>query len=186
MMSSATSKDIKASSNGKEAVFGGVVTGIKQILDRKQKPMAFVTVEDKEGQAEAILFSDILEKTRQNVQDDGVVLLKGKISNRNGGEGKLLVSSVTPVSEDHFPSSKEVHFTLDMETIREENIAALKNLLAAHTGEAKIYFHLKEGGRRTHVIKAKSQGVKLDYDLVAQLIATIGPDNIRLIPTSGP
>ena len=78
-MSSATSKDIKASSNGKEAVFGGVVTGIKQILDRKQNPMAFVTVEDREGQAEAILFSDVLEKSRSNVHDDGVVLLKGKI-----------------------------------------------------------------------------------------------------------
>jgi hypothetical protein len=58
-------------------------------------------------------------------------------------------------------------------------------LLAAHAGDAKIYFHLKEGGRRTHVIAARSQGVKLDYDLVAQLSVTIGSENIRLIPTSG-
>jgi NADH:ubiquinone oxidoreductase subunit F (NADH-binding) len=42
---------------------------------------------------------------------------------------------------------------------------------------------LKEGGRRTHVIKARSQGVKLDYDLVTQLSATVGPENIRVIPS---
>jgi DNA polymerase-3 subunit alpha len=185
MMSSATSTDIKTSANGKEAVFGGLVTGVKQILDRKQNPMAFVTVEDREGQAEAILFSDVLERARQSVRDDGVVLLKGKISYRNGGEGKLLVNSVMPVSEDSFPVSREVHFTLDLDSMGEEKVEALKNLLAAHEGDAKIYFHLKEGGRRTHVIKAKSQGVKLDYDLVSQLSATVGPDNIRLIPASG-
>ena len=119
------------------------------------------------------------------MQEDGVVLLRGKISNRNGGEGKLLVNSVASVSEEEFPSSKEVHFTLDLATLGEEKVAELKSLLAAHAGDSKIYFHLKESGRRTHVIKARSQGVKLDYDLVAQLSATVGQDNIRLIPSSG-
>ena len=185
MMSSASSKDIKSSMNGKEAVFGGLVITIKQIMDKKQNPMAFVTIEDNEGQAEVILFSDVLEKTRQHVHEDGVVLLRGKISNRNGGEGKLLVNTVTPVGEDHFPKSKEVHFTLELETLGEEKVNELKTMLAAHVGDAKIYFHLKEGGRRTHVIKVKSHGVKLDYDLVALLSATLGPENIRLIPSTG-
>jgi DNA polymerase-3 subunit alpha len=185
MMSSATSKDIKASANGKDTVFGGLVIHVKQTLDRKQNPMAFVTVEDREGQAEAIVFSDVLEKARGHLQEDGVVLLKGKISNRNGGEGKILVNSVTPVSEVHFPSTKEVHFTLDLETLGEEKVDELKNLMAAHTGEAKVYFHLKEAGRCTHVIAARSLSVKLDYDLVSKLSSAVGPDNIRLIPSSG-
>jgi DNA polymerase-3 subunit alpha len=185
MMSSSTSKDIKASANGKDTVFGGLITNVKQILDRKQNPMAFVTIEDKEGQAEAVVFSDVLEKSRRHIHEDGVLLCKGKISNRNGGEGKLLVNTVTPVDEDSFPSSKEAHFTLDLDSLGDEKVAELKALLAAHAGDAKIYFHLKEGGRRTHVIAARSQGVKLDYDLVAQLSVTIGSENIRLIPTSG-
>jgi DNA polymerase-3 subunit alpha len=183
MMSSATSKDIKSSANGKEAVFGGLVVGLSQKTDRKNNPMAFVTIEDREGQAEAILFSDVLDKARQHIQEDGVVLLRGKISNRNGGEGKLLVNSVTPVSEEQFPSSKEVYVTLVLETLGQEKVEELKGLLSAHAGDAKIYFQLKEGGRRTHVIKARSQGVKLDYDLVSQLSATVGPENIRLIPS---
>ena len=183
MMSSTTSKDIKSTSNGKEAVFGGLVVGLSQKTDRKNNPMAFVTIEDREGQAEAILFSDVLDKARQHIQEDGVVLLRGKISNRNGGEGKLLVSSVTPVSEEKFPSSKEVYVTLDLETLGQEKVEELKGLLSAHTGDVKLYFQLKEGGRRTHVIKARSQGVKLDYDLVTQLSATVGPENIRVIPS---
>jgi DNA polymerase-3 subunit alpha len=185
MLSSASSRDIRASANGKEAVFGGLVITVKQIMDKKQNPMAFVTIEDRDGQAEVILFSDVLEKARQHVHEDGVLLLKGKISNRNGGEGKLLVNSVTPVSEESFPSSKEAHFTLDMEALGEDKVTELKTLIESHAGDAKVYFHLKEGGRRTHVIKARSQGIKLDYELVAHLSATLGPDNIRLIPSTG-
>jgi DNA polymerase-3 subunit alpha len=185
MMSNATSKDIKSGNNGREAVFGGLVITVKQILDRKQNQMAFVTVEDREGQAEAILFSSVLEKARQYVHEDAVVLLKGKISNRNGGEGKLLVDSVTTVSEEHFPLSKEVHVTLDLGVLGEETVQELKQLAAAKTGEAKMYFHLREGGRCTHVIAARSPGVKADYDFVSRLVATVGPDNIRLIPSSG-
>jgi DNA polymerase-3 subunit alpha len=185
MMSDATSKDIKGSVNGREAVFGGLVVSVKKILDKKQNPMAFVTVEDREGQAEAILFSSVLEKARPHVQEDAVVLLKGRISNRNGGEGKLLVDSVTPVSEEHFPASKEVHVTLDLGALGEETVEELKKLAAAKTGEAKIYFHLKDGGRCTHVIAARSHGVKADYEFVSLLGAAVGPDNIRLIPNSG-
>jgi len=184
MMSNTTSRNLKESSNGKEAVFGGLVTSVKFILDKKQNQMAFITIEDKEGQAEAILFSDVLDKTRQHIQEDGVLLLRGKVSNRNGGEGKLVVNSVTAVSEDSFPLSKEIHFTIDLEAVGEDKVTDLKNLLEKHDGDAKIYFHLKEAGRTTHVIKAKSQGVTLDYALVADLSAAIGAENIKLIPAA--
>jgi DNA polymerase-3 subunit alpha len=185
MMSNATSKDIKSGSNGREAMFGGLVITVKQILDKKQNQMAFVTVEDKEGQAEAILFASVLDKARRHIHEDAVVLLKGRVSNRNGGEGKLLVDSVTPVSEEQFPVSKEVHVTLDLGVIDVGTVEELKKLAAAKSGEAKMYFHLKDGGRCTHVIAARSPGVKLDYDFVTRLGAAVGTDNIRLIPSTG-
>jgi DNA polymerase-3 subunit alpha len=184
MMSDTSSTAIRAAAHEREVVFGGLVTNVKQILDRKQNPMAFVTVEDREGQVEAILFSDLLEKARPYLAEDGVVLLKGKISNRSGGEGKLLVNAIVPVSEEYFPESKEVHFTLDLETLAEAKIRALEEILAGRDGQTKIYFHLKEGGRRTHVIRARSQGVKLDYDIVSRLGAAVGTENIRLVPAS--
>lgn len=184
MMSNTTSKDLKSAGNGKDAVFGGLVINVKTILDKKQNQMAFVTVEDREGQAEVILFSDVLEKSRRLIQEDGVLLLRGKVSNRNGGESKLLVNSVASVTEDNFPSSKEVHFTVDLDTMGEDKIIALKNVLSKHGGESRIYFHVMEGGKKTHVIRAKSQGVRLDYDVVAALSVAIGAGNIKLVPAS--
>jgi DNA polymerase-3 subunit alpha len=185
MMSDATSKDIKSGTTGREAVFGGLVIAVKQILDRKQNQMAFVTVEDKEGQAEAIVFSSVLEKAKRHVHEDAVVLLRGKVSNRNGGEGKLLVDSVTPVSEEHFPVSKEVHVTLDLGVLKDKTVERLKELAAAKKGESKMYFHLRNGGKCTHVIAARSAGVKPDYEFVASLAEAVGTENVRLKPPTG-
>ena len=86
------------------------------------------------------------------------------------------------MSEEHFPVSKEVHVTLDLGMLEAQTVEEVKKLAAAKTGEAKMYFHLKEGGRCTHVIAARSPGVKPDYDFVSRLGAAVGPDNIRLIP----
>jgi DNA polymerase-3 subunit alpha len=184
MMSNTTSRSIKDAPNGERAVIGGLVTTVKTILDKNQRQMAFVTLEDSDGQTEVVLFSDVLEKSRRYVVEDSVVLVEGKVSKRNGGEGKVLVNTVVPVDGEQFPLSKEIHFTIDLNRVGEEKVDELKELLARHSGESKVFFHVKEGERRSCVIRSRSLGVKLDYDLVSTLSESIGAGNIRVIPTA--
>jgi DNA polymerase-3 subunit alpha len=184
MMCNSTSRAIKEAPNGERAVIGGLVISVKMILDRNQRQMAFVTLEDREGQAEVVVFSDVLEKSRPLIVEDRVLLVEGKVSKRNGGEGKVLVNTVVPVDADAFPASREVHFTIDLDRVGEEFVGELKSLLAKHEGDAKIFFHVKEGKKRTCVIRSRSQGVKLDYDLVSTLCDSIGADNIRVVPAA--
>jgi DNA polymerase-3 subunit alpha len=161
------------------------VTAVKFILDRNQRQMAFVTLEDRDGQTEVVVFADVLEKSRGFIADDAVVLVQGKISKRNGGEGKVLVDTVLAVNGDTFPPCREIHFTLDLEKTGEEKVTELKQVLSTHQGESKIFFHVREGAQPTAcVIRSKSQGVKLDYDVVSALCESIGADNIRVIPTA--
>ena len=184
MMCNSTSKKVKDSPNGDRVVIGGLVTSVKFILDRNQRQMAFVTLEDREGQSEVVVFADVLEKSRGFIVDDAVVLVEGKVSKRNGGEGKVLVNTVLAVDSEQFPACREVHFTLDLDTTGEEKVAELKQMLASHEGESKIFFHVKEGSKRACVIRSRSHGVKLDYDLVSTLSESIGADNIRVVPTA--
>ena len=152
------------------------------VIEHKGDKHPQLVIEDKEGQAEVVVFNDVLEKSRQLIQEDSVVLLEGKVSNRNRGEGKLIVKSVSSVDEERFPASKEIHFTLDLESMVEATLNDLKRILADHEGDSKVFFHIRENGRRAYVIRSKSRGVKLDYDLVGDLTASIGADNIKLVP----
>lgn len=184
LMCNTTSRAIREAPNGERAVVGGLVTSVKFILDRNQRQMAFVTLEDHEGQTEVVVFADVLEKSRASIIEDAVLLVEGKVSKRNGGDGKVLVNTVVPVNEQQFPASREIHFTLDLDKVGEEVVDDLKRVIAAHEGEAKIFFHVKEGGSRACVIRSRSQGVKLDYELVGALCDSLGADNVRVVPAA--
>jgi DNA polymerase-3 subunit alpha len=182
IFSTVTTAGLKTSSNGKHAVIGGVVTGVKNTVDKKQNPMAFVTVEDSHGQAEAVMFSEVFSKHKLHLSADRVLLFEGKVSCRDGGEGKLLVNSVTPIDGESPPESKEVHITFDLAAVGEREIDEVKQLLSKTPGESRVFLHLKEQGKKPCVVRSRSIGVRLDYELLSELSGSVGAKNIRLIP----
>lgn len=183
MMTNTSSRAVRERAAGERAILGGLVTGVKFIMDRNQKQMAFVTLEDRDGQTEVIIFSDVLERSRHLIVEDSVLLVEGKVSTRNGGDGKVLVSNLVPVSDDHFPVSREVHLTIDLDAMGVDKVDNLKDILAGHEGEAKVFFHVTEGGKRSCVVRSRARGINLDYELVSTLSASLGADNIRVIPS---
>jgi DNA polymerase-3 subunit alpha len=181
MMRTASSREIKEMPGGERALLGGLVTAVKNTTDRNQRPMAFVTIEDPEGQAEVVMFSDALEKSRRCVVENAIVLVDGRVSRRNGGEGKVIVNSVVAVGDDAGPTWREVHVTIDLDQMGEERVEDLKRTLSGHTGDARVFFHVREGGRRAYVIRARSQGVRVDPALLSGLAASVGASNVRLV-----
>ena len=182
MIRTTTSKELQEMPAGERAVLGGLVTAVKFTMDRNQRQMAFVTVEDPEGQAEVVMFSDVLEKARRFVVENQVVVVEGRVSRRAGGDGKMLVNTLLPVGDEPGPAWKEVHVTLDLDATPENTIDDMKRVLFAHTGDSRVFFHVREQGRRAYVIRARSQGVRVDPALVSGLSASIGARNVRLVP----
>jgi DNA polymerase-3 subunit alpha len=182
MIRTTSSKELAEMPAGERAVLGGLVTGVKFTMDRNQRQMAFVTIEDPEGQAEVVMFSDVLEKSRRFVTENNVVVVEGRVSRRTGGDGKVLVNTLLPVGSDPGPAWKEVHVTLDLDATPETTIEDMKRVLFAHSGDSRVFFHVREQGRRAYVIRARSHGVRVDPALVSGLSASIGARNVRLIP----
>lgn len=181
MIRTTSSKELLDMAANERAVIGGLITAVKLTMDRNQRQMAFVTIEDPEGQAEVVMFSDVLEKSRRFVAENNVVVVEGRVSRRAGGEGKVLVNTLLSVGEPG-PAWKEVHVTLDLDATPETTIDEMKKVLFAHTGDSRVFFHVREQGKSAYVIRARSQGVRVDTALVSGLSASIGARNVRLIP----
>jgi DNA polymerase-3 subunit alpha len=181
ILSTTTTMSLKSSPNGKHAAIAGLISSVKMTTDRKQNPMAFVTIEDRDGHAEAVLFSDVLSKHKDFVAEDRVLLLEGKASARNGGEAKLLVSSVVPINEDRPPDSTEVHISIDLDQVEESQLDHMQRVLAGRKGTAQVYLHLRERGEQACVVRSKSLAVDIDYDVLAELCGSVGAKNIKLV-----
>ncbi|HHX58599.1 MAG TPA: DNA polymerase III subunit alpha [Candidatus Moranbacteria bacterium] len=85
---------------------GGIVTKIQKIYTRNNQLMYFVTIEDGAGKMEILVFPKALEKTGDLWKEENVILVKGKLSEKDG-ELKLLLDDGVLVDKKELRAYKK-------------------------------------------------------------------------------
>jgi DNA polymerase-3 subunit alpha len=80
---------------------GGMIAECKRIRTRNGDPMMFATLDDLEGQVEMLVFNSAYEKNSAVVENDAVVLVRGRVDHKERGETKLVAQEVTVFSPDN-------------------------------------------------------------------------------------
>ncbi len=78
-----SSQKLSRNHSGRKIRVGGVITKIKKINTRTGQPMLFVEIEDMTGRLETIVFPTILEQTAAAWQEEKIVLVSGRLSDRD-------------------------------------------------------------------------------------------------------
>ena len=90
--------------DGEWVTVGGMIAECKRIRTRKGEPMMFATLDDLEGQVEILVFSSAYADNEDKLDVDSVVVLRGRVDHKEGGETKIVVQEVEPFA----PSPDEV------------------------------------------------------------------------------
>jgi len=78
---------------GRRIRIGGIVNKIQKVNTRAGQLMLFVEIEDLTGRIEALVFPNVLEQTATAWQEERIVLVSGRLSDRDGNL-KILCDSV--------------------------------------------------------------------------------------------
>lgn len=78
---------------GYPLVVAGVVETIKPILTKKGDRMAFIKISDKEASLEGVLFPEAFKAGRDAIFEGSCILVKGKLSKRNG-EPSIIIDKI--------------------------------------------------------------------------------------------
>ena len=133
---------------------GGLITSIKKMITKKGQQMAFLTVEDYFGQIEVVVFPKTFEAYRQNLEEDNVVVLKGKLDLKEEGAPKLLADSIV-LLKDYAFRPKMVKIVIPERYTEGEGLTAFRNIARQHLGDMPVALLVASTGRK----------YKLDYDL---------------------
>jgi DNA polymerase-3 subunit alpha len=94
------SNKINASMANSTVRVGGIISKITKVITKATgKPMLFVTLEDGQGKLEVIVFPKQLEKNPIIWQEDKLVIINGKVSDRND-EVKVICDKVEEISKN--------------------------------------------------------------------------------------
>ncbi|HLB50926.1 MAG TPA: DNA polymerase III subunit alpha [Patescibacteria group bacterium] len=83
---------------GKTVRIGGVVTTVQKVFLKNKKTMLFVTIEDRRGRIEALIFPTVLERTQPLWIENRVILAEGKISDKDGAL-KILIDTAKELTD---------------------------------------------------------------------------------------
>ena len=100
-------RNITTQNAGQTISLGGIISKIKKIFLKNQKTMLFATIEDINSQIEVLVFPKTLESTGSIWEEEKIVLVTGKISNKEG-EMKLLCDSAKVINQQEIENFKRV------------------------------------------------------------------------------
>ncbi|HWR82537.1 MAG TPA: OB-fold nucleic acid binding domain-containing protein, partial [Candidatus Deferrimicrobium sp.] len=167
-------------SDGREVTIGGIITAVKEMIDKKGNTMAFVTLEDYSGGVELILFSDCYARSRSFVGVDRMVLVGGRVSTREGEATKIIGTEVVPLEKLTERFNCQLVIKIDMgcsDTVVDRALASLEEF----PGQTPVLLAARDNGTEVF-IKSRKYSVNLDLKLVSRLKELLGESGVYFRP----
>ena len=181
-----------------------IVTKNKTQITKSNQMMAFVTVEDRYGSVELIVFPKVLAQCSSNLYSGSVVEIIGTLNFKEDEEPRIICEKVTAlpdadslktyvvqrrgedsVSKINLQNNKtfsnksnDAKLYLRISNLECEKYKKVKNLLELFKGDTKVVFYLTDNNKK--LLAPQSLWVKLNDTLLDELRYQIGFDNVVL------
>ncbi|MBI4407721.1 MAG: DNA polymerase III subunit alpha, partial [Candidatus Kerfeldbacteria bacterium] len=143
----------------------GLVQQLKRVYTKTGDIMQFFQLSDATQQMEVVLFPKALVQLKTVLSDGQCVLVKGKVSKRDG-ESKIIAETITPWPDEFI----FVHFD---STVNRQQLAQAKQLLQDHPGSMPVYIAAKD--------KLMRASTTVAAEVVPPLQQLLGADHAVLV-----
>lgn len=159
----------------------GLVTGVRTHNTRRGR-MAVATVEDRTGRVEVRLFSEILERYRERIAKDRLVVIDGEIEDDSYTQGCSVVASrvrdIVSVRED-----RASHILIELDDSQvERTVGALKEAIEPwRRGGTRIHIRCRRFDLRVDLPLGDSWQVRPVEDLLSGLRSVAGVNRVQVV-----
>jgi DNA polymerase-3 subunit alpha len=137
--------------NGCEVKICGLVHSLKEIVTKKGDRMAFLTLEDRSGFVEVILFPEVFHAALTCLRGGDPLLVKG-ILDLSEEHVKIKGTEVHSLLEWSPPPVKTLHLKIPLSELTPSQLGDLKEIIEANRGSSHVLLHLIDGKHRETVV----------------------------------
>lgn len=92
--------------DGMQVIVSGIITSKRNLITKSNKNMAFIQLEDLFGSVEVIVFPNVYEKTWDNIKEDKIIVVNGKLNFKEEEVPKIIAEKIVPI-EDYDSNAQE-------------------------------------------------------------------------------
>ena len=169
--------------DGQKVIMGGILASVKQKSTKNNAMMAFAQLEDLYGTIEVIIFPKTYEENLRFIKPDSIVLIEGRVSQREDEETKIICGKITPLAEAEQQNPGKLYIKINS-SVKPESLSQVSQILTRYKGQQAVYV-VDEGkkidGRKAHVMVAdKNIWVDIKDELIAELAKLLGPECVAI------
>ena len=190
--------------DGMQAVMAGIITGMKTLITKNNKLMAFVDIEDLYGAVEVVVFPNIYDRYSDILKEDAIISINGSLNFKEGEMPKLLAETIVDLRElkegipEHAAKSAPakdnpddsalyssgvmhqpqglVKIKLPQGADMDRVLGQIRDVMKRHPGGCQAIVYLPEGGSfRTD----ESLWVVPDYEFQREITELVGEENYK-------
>jgi DNA polymerase-3 subunit alpha len=122
--------------DGEVVTVGGIVSALKQLTTKKGEPMVFTRLDDLTGSAEVVVFNSVYAASRELLEADRILVVKGRVDHKQEGETKLIAIEVAEFEASR--PAEEVRLRVDARKAPAGIVRDLSHVVKDFPGEAKV------------------------------------------------
>jgi len=156
-----------------------IVSEIKPLVDKKNRPMAFLTLEDRYNTFEGVVFSNVYEKYLPRLNKGEMLFLIGKASSPTEDSFKLLCDEIMSLEEARSKLAGAIRITIDTKSVSPEQVDALYTLVRDNPGLVPLIFDVRTNGNGEGILmQSQKFQVLLTDDFIRKMQQIVGKDSI--------
>jgi DNA polymerase-3 subunit alpha len=183
LYSTHNSSQLEGAVQDRQVIIGGMVTKIRYNLTKTGRnagsKMAVFTLEDLQGQAEVVMFPDVLKKFSGVLVQDTVVFVKGKLDYRREKPNIVAVELIT-LEEVREKLAAKITIRLDAGDVTKEKVAEIRSICEHHRGKSPVYVAVRTDRGKVYAAVDKSLSVNPDIEFCRKMRQLVGEENFQL------
>jgi DNA polymerase-3 subunit alpha len=175
--------------DGAWVTVGGIVTEAKRVRTRSGGYVMFATLDDLDGRLE-LFFRDAAGEAAQEIEVDRIVIVRGRVDHKGGGEMSLVVGEVerfTPTDDELARAQARatarelparIVLRIDAATVAPGLVEELKAVFEAFPGESEVVVEMETRDGKRRLRFGEGYRVTPSAALRAELDQLLGPASL--------
>lgn len=159
-----------------KVILGGIIAEANQKITRSNNLMAFLKLEDLTNTIEVIVFPKTLDKVREFIKEDGLVVIKGRVSIKEDELPKLICETIGPLEKIN---TSKVYIRVGNMNEGRELIKTLKTMPFEYKGDTTLYIFTAND--RKNYRMARDMWINLESDAMSYFRELVGNKNVKII-----
>ncbi len=180
---SARLKDIHPTGRGQTVKAAGLVVGTRVMLTKRGAKMGLVTLDDKSGRLEVMLFTEAFEKFNHLLEKDRILICEGEVSVDDfSGGNRMTARNIIDIGEARSHFAQAVELDVAAEVVNSAWLDGLQQALEPWRGGAvPVVINYKQQQAKGQFRLGEQWRVNPTDELMLSLESMLGSDKVRIL-----